>query len=298
MKKLITFLLVVLLIGGGLAIGGAAAGGELYGSYYNGKVHSIRESLHDVDGLVRSRLRWRAWYDADGYHSGWFGGTVDEAINDALDDLHDDWDDAWEDGFAGRPYSIVDGHKVYVPDDLPTLPNPDIEKLEFSFDRGSYRIIEGDAFDCSGALVTSSNMHGGTWELSLRRKNSTETTVTLPKETFEKLECNIGAASVTIDMPLAVDKAEFNIGAGQLIGAQPLDASKIEVECGAGSASLQLAGSADEYGYDIAAAMGRVSLNDAKLVSGIAGTSRTERDGTRMLDLNVGAGTIDLFTED
>lgn len=294
MKKLIIFLLVVLLIGGGLAIGGAAAGGELYGSYYNGAIHSVRESFRDADDFVHSRLRWREWYDADGYHSGWFGGVVDEAINDALDD----WDDDWDDDFADRPYSIVDGHKVYVPDDLPTLPDPDISKLEFSFDRGSYRIIEGDAFDCSGALVTSSNMHGGTWELSLRRKNSTEMTVTLPKTAFEKLECNIGAASLTIDMPLDVDKAEFNIGAGQLIGAQPLDAAKIEVECGVGSVSLQLAGSAEEYGYDIVAAMGRVSLNDTKLASGLVGTRRIERDGARMLDLNVGAGAIDLFTEE
>lgn len=293
MKKLIVFLLVLLLIGGGLAIGGAVAGGELYGSYYNGSVHSVRESLEDAGSVIRDRLRWREWYDADGsYHSGWFGGVIDEALDEALDDIHDDWDD----DFADRPYSIVDGHKVYTPDDRADLSG--IRKLEFTFDRGSYRIVAGDAFDYEGAILVAEEMKMDTWALSLRGKDSTEATIYLPRDVFDSIELNIGAAAVALDTVLAVDDAEFHIGAGQLIGEQSLDAADIDVDCGAGSVSLQLAGSAQDYGYDVAAAMGRVSLNDSVLVSGIAGTRRIERDGARTLDLNVGAGTIDLFTED
>lgn len=278
MKKLITLCLILLALGCGIGIAGAFAGGELYGSYYDGALHSVRESLWDAEDYIGSHIRngfhYSDWYDDDGYHSGWF-----------LDDDDD------------RSFTVIGWDKVYVPD-IDDVPAPDIRKLELSFDGGDYRIVEGDEFDCSGAIVRKSELHGGTWELSLRRKNSTETTITLPHSAFEKLECNIGAASVTIDIPLTIDKAEFNIGAGDLTIAQPLDASKIEVECGLGSADLALAGQESDYGYEIAASMGSVSLNGDELAGGLAGTYRSSAKGKRELELNVGAGTIDVTTQD
>lgn len=278
MKKLITICLILFALGCGMGIAGAFAGGELYGSYYDGALHSVRESLWDagefIDSHVRDGLRFREWRDDGGYHSGWF---------------FDDDDD--------RSFSVVGWDKVYVPD-IDDVPAPDIRKLELSFDGGDYRIVEGDEFDCSGAIVRKSEMHGGTWELSLRRKNSTETTITLPEMAFDKLECNIGAASLTIDIPLAVEKAEFNIGAGELFLNEPLDAAKIEVECGLGNASLQLTGQESDYGYEVAASMGSVTLNGNELAGGLAGTYRSSSGGSRKLELNVGAGTIDVTTQD
>ncbi|MDO4270860.1 MAG: hypothetical protein Q4C72_08065 [Eubacteriales bacterium] len=275
MKKLIIACLVVLLAGGALAIGGAAAGGELYGSYYDGALHSVRESFLDGSDFVRRRLHYEEGYGRDGvWHSGWFedGYGVDD--------------------FGGGHFG--DGFD----DGLADLPDSDITKLDLSFDGGNYRIIEGDTFGCTGAIVRKESMHNGKWELSLKRKNSTEATVTLPQTVFEELECNVGGASVVIDLPLTVQEAEFNVGAGSLTAAEALDAKKIELDCGMGSASLLLAGGADEYGYEIAAALGSATLNDDELAGGIAGTRRAERRGGRSLEINVGAGSVELFTED
>lgn len=282
MKKLMIACLVLLLIGSGLAIGGAAAGGRLYGSYYDGSLHPITDSISDaldaVDrfsdhNLFRRGLHYESGYAADGsYHSGWF------------DDRHglDDFD------------NLPDEMK----DDLSYLPDPDIRELEFAFGAGAFRIQQGDEFAVTGGVVQDSLMNDDTWELSVRgRTGDGKVVITLPEAAYDKIEFSIGAATLEIETPLAARKAEIAVGMGILSVKEALNVDKLELDCGAGSATVLLAGSAGDYGYEIAASAGSVTLDGTELAGGGPfGTHRASKNGTRELELSVGAGTIELTT--
>lgn len=286
MKKLIIACLVLLLVGGGLAIGGAAAGGRLYGSYYDGALHPVYESVRDAVDAVerytdhrlfrRGGLHYESGYAADGsYHSGWFDHDHGLSDFDGFDDLPD------------------------IPDDgLSYLPDPDIRELEFAFGAGAFRIEQGEEYKVEGGVVQDSVMHDDKWELSVRGRTDGGTVViTLPQQSYDKIEFSMGAATLEIGTPLAARKAELAVGMGSLSATEALDFDKLELDCGAGSATLLLAGEAKEYGYEIAASAGSVTLNGNELAGGGAfGTHRASKQGARALELNVGAGTIDLAT--
>ena len=98
MKKLIIACCAVLAIGCGMMAGGWAAGGQLYGSYYDGELHPVSETVRDASRALDG-LRFRAWWDGDGRLSDqieeFADNIADEAVNDALDDIDTDWVDGW-----------------------------------------------------------------------------------------------------------------------------------------------------------------------------------------------------------
>ena len=107
MKKLLIVCGVLLGAGVCMMLGGWAAGGMLYGAYYNGALHPVRETVRDavnatrgaLDG-VREGLCFRRWQDENGvWHSGWISvddalDYADERVDDALDYADERVDDA------------------------------------------------------------------------------------------------------------------------------------------------------------------------------------------------------------
>ncbi|HIX90771.1 MAG TPA: hypothetical protein H9845_07740 [Candidatus Agathobaculum pullicola] len=99
MKKLALACCAILVVGGCMMLGGWAAGGRLYGSYYNGVLHPVTESLRDLTYGIQSRWHYYTWKNEHGWHSGWFedhpgdwiGDTVDDVVDDALDVFDPDW---------------------------------------------------------------------------------------------------------------------------------------------------------------------------------------------------------------
>lgn len=270
MKKLVIFCLIVLALGGGLCFGGIIAGGELYGSYYNGSLHSVRESVDDAGKFIRDNLHYREWTDADGsYHAGWY-----------------------EDDFGAD--AVTSSTPITGSLDDKT------RKLEFNLSAGSFRIAQSDVFGVASGRVTTNVMDGDSWELSIRGNGQgDEVLITLPTEAFEEIEINLGGGALEIDTALSAKSIELTAGAGKISANETLDARDLDLTAGAGTISASLAGTAADYSLSAKASMGGVTLNGTEITGGMFGTHRTEQNGgLRELDLSVGAGQIALFTEE
>lgn len=84
MKVLRNICLGLLGVGLVLCLGGAITGGTLYSSWWNGTVHTWRETFDAGKNYVLHE-----WYDDDGYHRGWF-----DRDDDWFDDHVSDWTDS------------------------------------------------------------------------------------------------------------------------------------------------------------------------------------------------------------
>ena len=109
MKKLLIVCGILLGAGVCMMLGGWAAGGMLYGAYYNGALHPVRETISDSISYVRDRLRVRSWQDEDGvWHHRWFV-TDDELYDDApIEDALDDAADRVEDALGNAADRVDD----------------------------------------------------------------------------------------------------------------------------------------------------------------------------------------------
>ena len=90
MKKLVLACCAVVVIGSCMALGGWAAGGQLYGSYYNGALHPVSETLRDATHFVRDNISYHTWWEDGVWHSGWFddeefADRIEDAVNDSVD---------------------------------------------------------------------------------------------------------------------------------------------------------------------------------------------------------------------
>lgn len=290
MKKLIIACCAVLALGCCMMVGGWAAGGQLYGSYYGGELHPVSESIRDASRTL-DRLRFHTWWDSDRI-SEFVDDTVDEAVNDALDDIDTDWVDGW----------LEKRQEAIASPDIPIQSVDQIKKLEFTFTGGDITIETGSDFDLSGDFtVQNSSLDHNNWELELAA-GSDGATLTLPDSiaSYQSIELEIAGGSVTISDPLRSTEMDITVGAGSF-DADELDATSLEIEVGAGEVYAYLSGSASQYRIQGKASMGSIVFNDEEIAGGGLGTYRydnrsTVGNATCELDLNVGAGTIDLHT--
>ena len=84
MKKLVLACCAVVVIGGCMALGGWAAGGQLYGSYYDGALHPVSETIRDASRFVRDNIFYHTWWEDGIRHSEWF--TSDD-FSDRIEDV-------------------------------------------------------------------------------------------------------------------------------------------------------------------------------------------------------------------
>lgn len=307
MKKLVLACCAILVIGGCLMLGGWAAGGQLYGSYYNGALHPVTESLRDASDFLSGHLRYHTWWEDGAWHHGWFDDrlddwideTVDHAVNDTLDGFSTDWVDDWLDT---RQHAINSF-------DLPKASLDAIRDLELTLKSGtdSYFVIDSGAdYGLEGDFsVTSSKFNNGKWELEVAA-NSDNVTLTLPDSvpSYDTIEITSRLdAAVDIAVPLRASKIELYAESGS-IDAELLSARELDLTASDGLLYAYLNGNPQSYHIESKTNYGPVSLNGEELVGPSSGISRYDNrksvnNPPNELEIHVtGGGTAELYTSE
>lgn len=327
MKKLILACCIVLGLGGCLMLGGWAAGGQLYGSYYNGALHPVTESIRDIAHGLQNELHYHAWEDEHGWHSGWFDddfdSTIDQAVDDALDDIDTDWVDDW----------LEKRHETIASDVfLPYIGVDTVQNLNFDFSSSSekhetdtVRIIFASNYDVSGADITKSEMEGQTWALQLCPNGSEDCVITLPSsitDIFSDISLDIGNHRVEIDGSLTAQKIAVDIESGTLV-ADSLNAGQFDlsidngrfapnrfcvsqqadVELGSGTiaSTIVTPGDGSDLGYQVSTDGGVFLLDGQVIAGGDSDNCHASRkgaiSGSPILRAEIGSGTLDLLTQ-
>lgn len=282
MKIFLKVTAAVLVLGLVLTCAGWAMGGELYSNWRNGHLYTWDES-HSV-----GFSRWR------------FAREVGDEIRDAADDVRDeilDQTDILRPRFRRR----ANENTAENTGSSGALNSIDvtgtIDTLELELSAGKYTIQTGSSFSLTGSGLDAvdSWYDGGVWRIeSHNRWNDGEVVITLPADAvFDAVDLEIGAGEVAL-CPITAREIDISVGAGALT-ADRLDADAVSLEVGAGSVTAGLAEGWDKYSYDSETALGEVRVDDTVLQSGLAGSVSGGR-GARTLDIEVGAGAVNLTT--
>lgn len=289
MKKLIIACCAVLAIGCGMMASGWAAGGQLYGSYYDGELHPVSETVRDAV-RVFDRLHFHTWWDGDGW--------IDDIVDDTLDDIDTGWVDSW----LEQRYAAIN-----TPYTIPTVSVDQIETLELTFRSGTgsnFSIKSGEDYGLEGDFFfVSSDVNEHTWELEVAA-NGEEVVLTLPESqpSFDSItiKSQLGAC-IDIDAELHASEIEISAENGTL-DAELLSAGSLDLSVSDGFLFAFIDHGAGEYHIDGKTNYGPFLLNDTELIG--PGVGETRYDNRRdiqnplyELDVKVaGSGRIGLST--
>ena len=289
MKKLIIACCAVLAIGCGMMAGGWAAGGQLYGSYYDGELHPVSETVRDAV-RVFDRLHFHTWWDGDGW--------IDDIADDTLDDIDTGWVDSW----LEQRQETID-----TPYTIPMANIDQIQNLDLTFRSGAGNtatITSGDNYTLDGDFfVTASVLNGRTWELEVVA-NEGGVTLTLPadQQSYRSIAVHI-PDGVALDIQSALSAAEIEIDAeAGTVDAEMLSAGSLDLSVSDGFLFAFIDHAAAEYHIEGKTSQGRFLLNDTELIG--PGVRETRYDNRRdiqnplyELDVKVaGSGRIGLST--
>ena len=289
MKKLIIACCAVLAIGCGMMAGGWAAGGQLYGSYYDGGLHPVSETVRDAV-RVFDRLHFHTWWDGNGW--------IDDIVDDTLDDI----DTAWVDSWLEQRQDAID-----TPYMIPTVSVDQIETLELTFRSGTnsnFSIKSGEDYGLEGDFFfVSSDVNERTWELEVAA-NGEEVVLTLPESqpSFDSItiESQLGAC-IDIDAELHASEIEISAENGTL-DAEMLSAGSLDLSVSDGFLFAFIDHAAAEYHIEGKTSQGPFLLNDTELIGPGAGETRYDnrrdiQNPLYELDVKVaGSGRIGLST--
>ena len=289
MKKLIIACCAVLAIGCGMMAGGWAAGGQLYGSYYDGELHPVSETVRDAV-RVFDRLHFHTWWDGDGW--------IDDIVDDTLDDI----DTAWVDSWLEQRQETID-----TPYTIPMANIDQIQNLDLTFRSGAGNtatITSGDNYTLDGDFfVTASALNGRTWELEVVA-NEGGVTLTLPadQQSYRSIAIHI-PDGVALDIQSTLSAAEIEIDAeAGTVDAEMLSAGSLDLSVSDGFLFAFIDHAAAEYHIEGKTSQGPFLLNDTELIG--PGVRETRYDNRRdiqnplyELDVKVaGSGRIGLST--
>ena len=289
MKKLIIACCAVLAIGCGMMAGGWAAGGQLYGSYYDGELHPVSETVRDAV-RVFDRLHFHTWWDGDGW------------IDDIADDTPDDIDTAWVDSWLEQRQETID-----TPYTIPMANIDQIQNLDLTFRSGAGNtatITSGDNYTLDGDFfVTASALNGRTWELEVVA-NEGGVTLTLPadQQSYRSIAVHI-PDGVALDIQSTLSAAEIEIDAeAGTVDAEMLSAGSLDLSVSDGFLFAFIDHAAAEYHIEGKTSQGPFLLNDNELIGPDARESRYDnrrdiQNPLYELDVKVaGSGRIGLST--
>lgn len=268
MKRIVKLCCLVLVLGIVLALGGWIAGGQPYTSFWGGRPRTLRESLSMGSTAIRPNT----------------AGRVDP-----------------DNASSGSTFTVTG--------------------LDFELDRGDYRILAGSEAAYSITGDGAKNLESWfdedkIWHIECTPGYGKNPAVTiyLPADAYfdeieieaaagsleldalraRQIELNVGAAACDIDR-IECDALSVDVGAGALETGR-IDAKLLSADVGMGAFTGTLAGSAEDYRYEAEAALGAVTLDGATVAGGIAAEG-AGGSGSRLLDLNVGMGSIELGCE-
>ena len=289
MKKLIIACCAVLAIGCGMMAGGWAAGGQLYGSYYDGELHPVSETVRDAV-RVFDRLHFHTWWDGDGW--------IDDIADDTLDDIDTGWVDSW----LEQRQETID-----TPYTIPMANIDQIQNLDLTFRSGAGNtatITSGDNYTLDGDFfVTASALNGRTWELEVVA-NEGGVTLTLPadQQSYRSIAVHI-PDGVALDIQSTLSAAEIEIDAeAGTVDAEMLSAGSLDLSVSDGFLFAFIDHAAAEYHIEGKTSQGPFLLNDNELIGPDAGESRYDnrrdiQNPLYELDVKVaGNGRIGLST--
>ena len=289
MKKLIIACCAVLAIGCGMMAGGWAAGGQLYGSYYDGELHPVSETVRDAV-RVFDRLHFHTWWDGDGW--------IDDIVDDTLDDIDTGWVDSW----LEQRQETID-----TPYTIPMANIDQIQNLDLTFRSGAGNtatITSGDNYTLDGDFfVTASALNGRTWELEVVA-NEGGVTLTLPadQQSYRSIAVHI-PDGVALDIQSTLSAAEIEIDAeAGTVDAEMLSTGSLDLSVSDGFLFAFIDHAAAEYHIEGKTSQGPFLLNDTELIG--PGVRETRYDNRRdiqnplyELDVKVaGSGRIGLST--
>lgn len=289
MKKLIIACCAVLAIGCGMMAGGWAAGGQLYGSYYDGELHPVSETVRDAV-RVFDRLHFHTWWDGDGW--------IDDIVDDTLDDIDTGWVDSW----LEQRQETID-----TPYTIPMANIDQIQNLDLTFRSGAGNtatITSGDNYTLDGDFfVAASALNGRTWELEVVA-NEGGVTLTLPadQQSYRSIAVHI-PDGVALDIQSTLSAAEIEIDAeAGTVDAEMLSAGSLDLSVSDGFLFAFIDHAAAEYHIEGKTSQGPFLLNDTELIG--PGVRETRYDNRRdiqnplyELDVKVaGSGRIGLST--
>lgn len=303
MKKLVLACCAVVVIGGCMALGGWAAGGQLYGSYYDGALHPVSETIRHATHFVRDNISYRTWWEDGVRHSGWFtddefSDRIENAVNDSVDKALEEFDKDWSNTEAG----------TLPPFSLPKAALDDIRELELTCKSGtgnSFTIESGADFNLEGDFsIVSNEFDGDTWELEVTC-NGDEVTVILPESVSDYDDIEITSrldASIDISLPLYASKIKLYAESGS-IDAELLSAPELDLAVNDGLLYAYLSGQPDLYRIDAKTNYGPATLNGKELVGPDSGVTRYNNRKSvtsplyEELEITVsGGGSVELHT--
>lgn len=332
MKKLVLACCAVVVIGGCMALGGWAAGGQLYGSYYDGALHPVSETLRDASRFVRDNISYHTWWADGAWHSGWFDedafeARVEDAANDIVDDVLSEFDTDWVDEWLETRHEAIQNDTF-----LPNSSIDSVQNLHFEFsseddayDTAPVCIVFASNYDVTGAKILESQMKNGTWILELRPDGTADCVITLPTSAANSLSdisLEIGDHPVDIDGSLTAQNIEVDIDNGTLI-ADNLSANRFDIDIDSGCLApsrLQISTQADiklgngsitstivtpgdgsDLGYQVSTDDGIFLLDGQTIAGGDSGTPHASRkgkvSGSPILRAEIDSGTLDLLTQ-
>lgn len=331
MKKLVLACCAVVVIGSCMALGGWAAGGQLYGSYYNGALHPVSETLRDATHFVRDNISYHTWWEDGVWHSGWFD---DDEFADRIEDAVDDRVDtalAEFDKDRSNDWDAAIGNGIQIPRDIDVI---SALNLDFSGDcdnNGTINIVSDTAsFDVSGADIESSTIDGSTWSLALTPNGSEQCVIYVPYTlSYSRIFLNVGDQTVDITGPgaFAADTLEIQIADGTL-RAEKLESDKfnisvqdgkfyadqlkigqmstdgtLDLSLGDGSVAVTLVGAYEDTSaltYQLDTDGGAILLDGKTVAGGSTGPTHASQKGgnaSPLLRASVGDGTLDLLLD-
>ncbi len=263
MKKIVKIALAVTLVGTILFTCGRAAGGEMYGSYYNGRLHSIRSTLYDIADRARNSIRYRYWDDDN---DEWWktsrftrrsplGTYIRKEIDDAWDKAWDKADAAWDKAeyAIDRSLDEIDSEfeifGKHADDVLVALTKEDrdsIRELDIHLRSGNYVIETGDTFAFisdypfdvymgtnnvspgDGNYFASSKTENGRWTFVANCaeaiNDDVDAVITLPPRTeFDRVWLSLEGSDVNIDTTLKSRELNVTISKQSEFEAEFLD---------------------------------------------------------------------------
>lgn len=304
MKKLVLACCAVLVVGGCLMLGGWAAGGQLYGSYYNGALHPVTETIHAIASGVQNGLHYHAWEDEHGWHSGWFFDDFDDVINNAVDQAVDE---ALR-GIDTAPTDTASG--TLPPFSLPKAALDNIRELELTCKSGTgsnFTIDSGTDFGLEGDFsIVSNEFDNGTWELEVtcNGESGDEVIITLPDlvSSYDSIQITSRLdAAIDIALPLYASKIKLYAESGS-IDAELLSAPELDLTVSDGLLYAYLNGRPERYRIEAKTNYGPATLNGEELVGPDSGVSRYDNRKSVNNPINeleiavLGGGTAELYT--
>ena len=294
MKTFIKICCGVLVFGLLLTVVGFACGGR---SLSASEVPGLRWAVHTTENAI-DRWNWRWGWESR--VANWAQDFADDFTDRWDDDWDDDWDENWDSHWHDdNEHAVLHGSPAAA---LPERDHDSVADVELRLGEGRFELRPADLQNGKAPYTVDGtyfkHLYSGmddsdTWVVDARGNGGNERIVIyLPADTtYSKVEIELGAGSLGADA-LACDELKLSVGAGaaELRGVL---ANDLDVEVGAGTAALGLDARWEDCGYQAEVGLGSITVNGKTLLAGVGETSRS---GSPMLDLEAGAGTIEITT--